>query len=943
MYSVLMLICAAIAVGLFWYGRAKGRRLPVFAGILFALAAVAAFSLLDFWGEFLWFKALGYNDRFWTSITAMLGLSLAGCLFGLGLTWALSLLMPPDNTISRLLTRFFGAFIGIFWGYSHWETWLKFYYGVSTDTTEPLFSKDVGFYLFSLPWLDALHQLLFLLALILFIGGIVQFLQVVQSSLAIRNVEDARKQNAQFKALYTYAAFLLLVFALGAWLERYHLLYSEMGVVHGPGWTDIHIRLPMYWLIIVIYLLLAAVFLFRSLLNPLQKRFRNKGLPEAQSRFAVLASAAGLIVVVIVLTQNLAPRTLQWLRVEPNEITFEEPYIKRNIDFTRQAFKLDNVEEREFQASETFTSDMVQRNQNIFSNIRLWDWRALDSVYKQFQEIRLYYEFNDVDIDRYTFGDAYREVMVSAREMEIDNLSEQSQTFVNRRFKYTHGYGITMNNVSEFTEQGLPNLLIKDIPPQSSYPELEVDRPEIYYGELTRGPAVVNTREKEFDYPKGEQNAYIRYPGSGGVALSNVWRKFIYGWMFDGTRFFLSNYPTPDSRFMFHRQIRERVKTLAPFLEFDQDPYIVMAGGRLYWIIDAYTTSENYPYSENFSAGTFNVRPKAQSGELPRALNRRQMLGMNYLRNSVKAVVNAFSGEVNFYIFDPEDPLIRTWDSIFPELFQARDRMPDFLERHVRYPDQMLQVQGLVYAKYHMTDPTVFYNQEDLWVRATEKYHNRVQPVQPYYIMWEQPETDNQEFVLIQPFTPKNRQVLIGWIAGMCDGDNYGRLLTYKFPKEKRILGPQQVETKIDQDSYLSGQLTLWDQRGSNVIRGNVLAIPIEETLIYVEPIYLQAETAAYPELRLVVLMHNDRLSYAETFDKALEQLLKADRPSEEALPAITPGTGNIDQLVQQANQAFENYLRLQGEMNFEQASKELKKLHTSLQQLMQRTGESDE
>lgn len=769
MYSVLMLVCAAIGVGLFWYGRAKGRRLPVFAGILFALAAVAAFSLLDFWGEFLWFKALGYNDRFWTSITAMLGLSLAGCLFGLGLTWALSLLMPPDNTISRLLTRFFGAFIGIFWGYSHWETWLKFYYGVSTDTTEPLFSKDVGFYLFSLPWLDALHQLLFLLALILFIGGIVQFLQVVQSSLAIRNVEDARKQNAQFKALYTYAAFLLLVFALGAWLERYHLLYSEMGVVHGPGWTDIHIRLPMYWLIIVIYLLLAAVFLFRSLLNPLQKRFRNKGLPEAQSRFAVLASAAGLIVVVIVLTQNLAPRTLQWLRVEPNEITFEEPYIKRNIDFTRQAFKLDNVEEREFQASETFTSDMVQRNQNIFSNIRLWDWRALDSVYKQFQEIRLYYEFNDVDIDRYTFGDAYREVMVSAREMEIDNLSEQSQTFVNRRFKYTHGYGIIMNNVSEFTEQGLPNLLIKDIPPQSSYPELEVDRPEIYYGELTRGPAVVNTREKEFDYPKGEQNAYIRYP------------------------------------------------------------------------------------------------------------------------------------------------------------------------------DQMLQVQGLVYAKYHMTDPTVFYNQEDLWVRATEKYHNRVQPVQPYYIMWEQPETDNQEFVLIQPFTPKNRQVLIGWIAGMCDGENYGRLLTYKFPKEKRILGPQQVETKIDQDSYLSGQLTLWDQRGSNVIRGNVLAIPIEETLIYVEPIYLQAETAAYPELRLVVLMHNDRLSYAETFDKALEQLLKAGRPSEEALPAITPGTGNIDQLVQQANQAFENYLRLQGEMNFEQASKELKKLHTSLQQLKQRTAESDE
>ena len=391
---------------------------------------------------------------------------------------------------------------------------------------------------------------------------------------------------------------------------------------------------------------------------------------------------------------------------------------------------------------------------------------------------------------------------------------------------------------------------------------------------------------------------------------------------------------------MFHRQIRERVHNLAPFLEFDQDPYIVMAEGRLYWIIDAYTTSEHYPYSENFSAATFNLPSKTMQQNLPRPVNRNQLLGMNYLRNSVKTVVDAFSGEVDFYIFDSEDPLIRTWDSIFPGLFQAREKMPDILEDHVRYPDQMLQVQGLVYAKYHMTDPTVFYNQEDLWVRATEKYHGRVQPVQPYYIMWEQPETDNQEFVLMQPFTPKNRQVLIGWMAGMCDGENYGRLLAYKFPKEKRVLGTQQVETKIDQDSYLSGQLTLWDQRGSNVIRGNVLAIPIEETLIYVEPIYLQAETAAYPELRLVVIMHNDRLSYAETFDKALEQLLEAGRPSEEALPTITPGTGNIDQLVQQANQAFQNYLRLQGEMNFEQASKELKKLHTSLQQLMQRTEE---
>jgi len=941
MYAALILLCAAIAVGLFWFGRSRDRRIFVLAGALFGLLAIAFFSLLDFWGEHLWFKSLGYNERFWTSITAMLGLSLAGCLFGVLLSWGVSLLMPVRQLFSRRLALFLGALIGVLWGYNHWETLLKFIHGVNSGVVDPFFSRDAGFYLFSLPWFDGLYDLLLLLALLMLLAGASQFLQVSRTRLDVQNTRDMPDLSEEFQAIYIYGFFFLLVLALGSFLERYHLLYSEMGVVNGPGWTDMHIRLPMYWLNIVFFLALGSLLLITPLRERLRQKLLRRGLDQFRSHAGLLASSAALLGAILFLTLNLVPNTLQWLRVEPNEISLERPYIKHNIRFTRKAFKLDQVEEREFPASEEFTSAMIDRNRNIFENIRLWDWRALEAVYDQFQEIRLYYEFQDVDIDRYTFADNYRQVMVSAREMDLSNLPEQSQTFINRRFIYTHGYGITLSNVSEFTNQGLPDLLIRDIPPVSRHPKLEVDRPEIYYGELTTSPAVVNTREEEFDFPKGEQNAYIHYPGKGGVQLSNLWRKFIYGWMFDGTRFFLSSNPTPRSRFMFHRQIRERLKTLAPFLEIDQDPYIVLADGQLYWVVDAYTTSEHYPYSENFSAQTFNLSSK-NTDQPASVFQRRQLTGMNYLRNSVKAVVNAFSGQVDFYVFDSGDPLIQTWDNIFPELFKPRSEMPDTLQKHVRYPDKMLLVQGMVYAKYHMTDPTVFYNQEDLWIRATEKYHNRVQPVEPYYVMWEPPDRDSPEYVLIQPFTPKNRQVLIGWMAGMCDGENYGRLLSYKFPKEKRILGPQQVETKIDQDSYLSGQLTLWDQRGSQVIRGNVLAIPIEESLIYVEPIYLQAETAAYPELRLVVIMHSDELSYATSFDKALEGLIKEQDQPARALPAMT-GEANIDELVQQANQAFRSYLRLQNEMEFEQASEQLRQLHSALEQLMERVGKSPE
>lgn len=769
------------------------------------------------------------------------------------------------------------------------------------------------------------------------------FLKVSQEQFEIQLPQsDPTTQRKLYQTLYLGTAFFFFILAYGKYLNRFHLLYSTWGTVIGPGWTDVHIRLPAYTVVIILTLLAGLILL----IPPLRNRLKNvweKRTTHQRSPVYVLGSAVAGTFLLWFIILTLIPGLFQWLRVEPNEITFEKPYIENNIQMTRRGFRLHVVEEREYPATEKFTPQMVQQNQNIFSNIRLWDWRALDAVYKQFQEIRLYYEFKDVDIDRYTFNNEYRQVMVSARELELSNLPLKSQTFVNKRFKYTHGNGITLTPVREFTADGLPNLLVKDIPPKSKYPELEVTTPQIYYGELTDSHVVANTREKELDYPSGEKNVYTRYQGKGGVVLKNIWRKFLFGWKFDGTRFFLSNYPTSQSRILFRREISERIKTLAPFLNFDDDPYIVLADGKLYWILDGYTTSSQYPYSEAFSSReTIEYKMGNQTRSLSTNVGE-YLDGINYIRNSVKVVVDAYEGSVNFYVFDPKDPLIQVWDRIFPELFQKKSQMPPELLNHVRYPSDMLLVQGLVYAKYHMSDPTVFYNQEDLWIRATEKYYNQVQPVEPYYVMWELPGSDEPQFVLILPFTPKNRQVLIGWIAGMCDPQNYGRFLAYKFPKEKRMLGPQQVETKIDQDRFLSGQLTLWDQRGSNVIRGNVLAIPIEKTLIYVEPLYLQSETAAYPELRLVAVMHGDNLSYAETFDQALKGLFEKtakELPTEKEV-SIEKKISS-EKLIQKANQAFEDYLRFQGQKQFEKAAQALHRLQEALQKLSKRTSSSE-
>lgn len=940
MYIALLVLLVALGGALVFNGVQHHRPRTLLAGSLILLLTGLFFVLLSFWGEMLWFEELGQSQRFWTVVFAQGGFAALGALVGGLVVFILTLPIPVQTPLARVWPALIGALSGALWGCWNWQIVMKYIYGVSTEIRDPILQRDTGFYLFTLPFYDSLYRGLLWTAAISLAAAVYlaihtqSFDQLLSVSSA--NPSEFGGRTSAYRLLLLPVAAITGVVAWGQYLKIYHLLYSRWGVVTGAGWTDVHVRLPAYLIAAAVTLLLGLLPLVPVVYSRLERRLRRLPLfTENAALIAIVTPWLGIFTIWF-LANGVAPVLVQWLRVQPNEITLEAPYIANNIAFTRRGFKLHNVEAREFSVSPSLTKETLSNNQYLLSEVRLWDWRAIEAVYKQFQEIRLYYEFADVDVDRYHTAHGYRQVMVSAREMKLANLPALSQTFVNLRFKYTHGYGLTMAPVSDFTADGLPNLLIKDIPPRTDDEKLKVARPQIYYGELTNSHVFVNTSEPEFDYPRGDENAYVNYSGSGGVRITNLWRKFLLGWKFDGTRFLLSTYPTSDSRVLFHREIRERVKTLAPFLRFDADAYVVLVDGKLYWIIDAYTTSTYYPYSESFSSTELieNTQPERERKQAHGSTA--SLAGINYVRNSVKAVVDAFNGSVTFYVFEPEDPLIQVWQRIFPELFTAREKMPDGLRAHVRYPRDLLLTQGLVYAKYHMTDPAVFYNQEDLWMRATEKYYAAVQPVEPYYVMWQPPGSKTAEFILMLPFTPKNRQVMIGWIAGMCDPANYGRLLAYKFPKEERILGPQQVETKIDQDGFLSAQLSLWNQQGSRVIRGNTLVIPIDNSLLYVEPIYLQAEAAAYPELRLVAVMHGDNLSYAETFEKALQGLLtEAGKKQPPALALGLKGEKiSFKELISRANEAFKNYLRLQGEGRFDDAAKELTRLQEALQQL---------
>ncbi|PKL81670.1 MAG: hypothetical protein CVV24_14045, partial [Ignavibacteriae bacterium HGW-Ignavibacteriae-3] len=700
MYTALLVILLAISVLLFISGARKQKRIIQVSGIVLAILTFSFFWFMDFWGEALWYQQLGYGDPFWTYINSAGLLAIGGALSGFVLIYLLTLGIPKKNRIIRALTKILGILIGGVWGSTNWDTILKYWHGVTTGLTDPVLGKDVGFYLFSLPFFDALISLFFVLSVIsliaIFLSSFVKFTEN-NVLFYIPNEFEITSKKFYFP-LYLNASVFILILAAERFLSRYHLMYSSTGVASGMSWTDVNILLPATAVVIVLFILISISLVVPPLRRAYQKYIFGKfRISPDRSHLMVIASAGILIAALWGIAFSALPNAFNWLVVKPNEITYERPYIKNNIEFTRYGFGLDKVEEKEYPMEGTLTQATINENPGLFYNIRLGDWKALDAVYRQFQTMRLYYEFSDVDVDRYTIDGKEKQVMVSGREINLDNLPVQSQTFVNKRFQYTHGYGLTMAGVSEFNAEGLPHLLIKDIPPVTESKSLQVTQPQIYFGELTKTHVIVNSKVKEFDYPSGEDNVYTKYAGTGGVQLSNFWRKFLYGWKFDGTNFLFSDYPTDSSRFMFHRQITERVKLLAPFLQFDKDPYLVLTEGKLVWMIDAYTTSSYYPYSQPFSA-TENIQ--IEEGGSKKMLTTKvspYLEGINYIRNSVKAVINAYDGNVDFYIMDQDDPVIKVWSRIFPGLFKAKSDMSKDLLNHLRYPIDMLLTQGLVY------------------------------------------------------------------------------------------------------------------------------------------------------------------------------------------------------------------------------------------------------
>jgi uncharacterized membrane protein (UPF0182 family) len=754
--------------------------------------------------------------------------------------------------ISLVMAFFVGAAVT-----GDWVILQKFINPSSFGISDPIFNKDVGFYVFQLPFYQFLYKLITWIVLLLAFWAAIAYF--VSESARGGPAKLLRSEAARFHL----SALAAIYFGIRAWgyrLEQYNLLHTQSGVVYGPGYTDVHATLFAYKALFFICLLCAVVILVNVFLR----------------RFRLVLVTIGFLLVASVALGGVYPALIQKFVVLPTELSREKPYIKNSIEFTRKAYGLDEVERQSFPAGKTLSQADIQQNQETVKNIRLWDYRPLQQTYGQLQEMRLYYELKNIDVDRYHINGQYRQVMIAAREMNQEKLSDQAKTWVNQRLKYTHGYGVVMSSVNEVSGEGLPNLFVKDIPPVSNI-DLQVKSPEIYFGELTDNYVIVNTRELEFDYPQGEENKYATYKEDKGVKINSIFRRAMFAFALGDYKMLLSGEVNNNSQVLYYRNIKERVPKIAPFLSYDSDPYIVVDEGKLYWMWDAYTVTDMYPYAEPFSHG------------------------LNYIRNSVKVVIDAYSGDVKFYVSDVKDPLINTYSRIFPGLFLPLKDMPGTLADHIRYPEDLFTIQAQKYTVFHMEDPEVFYNKEDKWNLPNEMFYNEEQPMEPYYSIVKLPGDNKSEYIQILPFTPQNKTNMIAWLAGRSDGEKYGRLLVYEFPKQELVYGPMQVEARINQDTTISQQIALWDQRGSQVIRGNLMVIPVKDSLLYVEPLYLQAQQGKMPELRRVIVVHGDRVVMEPTLDTALQKIFGGNlqQPSVPNQPSAEQ-TGQPDRTISQ-------------------------------------------
>ncbi|HXG66697.1 MAG TPA: UPF0182 family protein [Blastocatellia bacterium] len=939
------------------------RRSPWRYAVLALLALLFLFGsrLLGIYVDALWFSSVGYADVYWYKFR------LGGLLFIIFLILTFLILRLPFFLLDRALPQLterprirptsvedlreinflplvyrpgvwaLSALVALLYAINmtqQWPAFALYLNAAPAGVSDPIFNRDASFYLFKLPVLELAAGWLGNLALLLFVvvTGAAVYTWYIERVRGFGAADTGRRATA---AISLAAAFFALTLAVNAWLNRFDYLHTRHDLFTGVSYTDANVRLPGLMVVAIVLLLAAIAFAANAFV---WKRTR------------LLYWGAGAVIAVWLLALLIIPQAIYSFSVKPNELAKESPYIQHNITMTRRAFALDRFEEIPFQPAPTLAASEIRASQQMLRNIRLWDPQVLQSTISQIQEIRTYYEFRVPDIDRYIINGAPRQVMLAAREMNVEQLPDQSRNWINQHLVYTHGYGVTMATVNEFTPEGLPNLVLKDMPVKSDVPEIQVTRPEIYFGELTNQHVYVRTKAQgttapEFNFPApGDADSYNEYDGKAGIAVGGLFRQSVLSfYLGDGTNLLFSDYITSESRVILRRNVSERVSQIAPFLIYEDDPYIVISrDGKLYWIIDAYTHSDRYPYARAYA---FRNR------------------GVNYLRNSVKAVVDAYEGDVAFYVFEPDDPIVRSYQGIFPSLFRPGSEMPEDLYAHIRYPEMFADVQAQAYITYHMQSPQTFYNREDLWAiptaEATVDGNQEPTPMTPYYVQMRLPgEAQGQlEFVSILPFTPtgEGRNNMIGWMAARSDGEHYGQTRVYTFPKNLTVSGPAQIRARVNQDAQLSGQITLWNQQGSRVIRGNLQVIPLADSLLYIEPFYLRAQNSPLPELRQVAVATQDRLATGKTFDEALGALfteLASQRPAaptegQMAAPPTTqtaqappqpqqppPATNDVERLARQAQQLFADYKRATSEGRHREAGEKLDQLERTLSEM---------
>ena len=920
---------------------ALGKSHIIVSALLVSALTVFLVSL-RIYTEVLWFQELGQVQRYWTVLNTrillfLLGFAASILFFYVQTRIALSGL--ADDVRKRLrgaqgAYMLFGLVVSIMLGNtcsSWWEKVLLFLNQVSFGVSDPVFHRDVSFYVFSLPFLSEVRS--FFVALLIFSTLGLLIIYLAEFGVGMWDLYRPRKSigrlgDGQRHTLFRLVTHLSIqgvlfvaLFIFQTVLAIWNLVYSERGAVFGAGFTDVHYQIGAYKFFIGALVLVGVSFLLGAASRSRRKTFAAAGI------------AVGVLVLTWVVGVRAIPSIVQHYVVSPNELDKERTYIEYNIEFTRKAFGLDKskITALDFPVKDGVTPANLTTDAATLQSIRLWDWRVLEATYNQNQSFRLYYRFVDVDIDRYRIGDRPVQVMLAARELDQRRLAEKSKTWQNLRLVYTHGYGGCLNPVNILTPEGLPEYWIKDIPPASKFPVLGLTRPEIYYGEALNSHVFVKTSHPEFDYPRGAENVTAFYEGKGGVALGGGLRKLAYAFRFDGLRLLTAKELGAESRIMFKRPIGWRVPSLAPFLAYDNDPYQVVADGRIWFMWDAYTTSDHYPYAERY---------RYKRGR-----------SINYMRNAVKAVVNSYDGTVDFYVFEESDPIIQAYMKIFPGLFKPQSEMPEFLRSHIRYPEDFLKIQAEIYTVYHMDDPSVFYNREDAWQIAQETHQGATQEILPYYVVITMPGEEKPEFIQMIPFTPLTtdpsnpKHNMVAWLAGRCEGENYGQILVYDFPKERLIYGPMQIEIRLNQDETISKDFSLWNQQGSRVIQGNLLVIPLTDNrLLYVQPIYLQATVGKMPELKRVIAASGDVLAYASSFEEALGQLMsQAPRAREEEESgavgvAGAAETSTVREQIRRAAEHFKRYQQLTGQGRISEAGAELEKLREALDALMRTT-----